>query len=239
MNDETRTALVTGGGSGIGLAISRTLLQRGWKVAICGRDGGKLRGAIEALARDDPEHRANVHASTADVSSSGDVKRWISDACARFGPPSLLVNNAGVGGWNEIPQLTEKDWDRVLDINLKGTFLCVREVLPLLRSRGGGWIVNIASVAGKKGMSGSSAYSASKFGVVGFTESLAREQAKHGIRATSICPGYVATPLVAGASVPEAEMIRPEDVAATVVFLLGLGPNVAVREIVLDRIGAL
>jgi ketoreductase len=239
MNERNTTALVTGGTSGIGLAIGRALLECGWKVAICGRDEAKLSRARDELTRACPEIRDRLHGGTVDVSSADQVRSWVGEACDRLGAPALLVNNAGVGASGAVSELDESTWDRALDINLKGTFLCTREVLPRMRAGGGGWIVNIASVAGKKGMPRSSAYSASKFGVVGFTEALGREQAAHGIRATAICPGYVSTPMVAGAPVPASEMIRPEDVAATVLYLLELGPNVAVREIVLDRLGAL
>jgi NAD(P)-dependent dehydrogenase (short-subunit alcohol dehydrogenase family) len=239
MAGKSKTALVTGGGSGIGLAVARALVERDWNVAICGRDEDKLTRAIDDLSRAEAGIHHRLHASPADVSSQRDVQRWIEGACDRFGPPALLLNNAGVGASGAVDELDEPTWDRALAINLKGTFLCTREILPRMRAAGGGWIVNIASVAGKRGMPGSSAYCASKFGVVGFTEALAREQAGHGIRATAICPGYVDTPMVAGAPVPAEQMIRPEDVAATVLYLLELGPNVAVREIVLDRLGAL
>ena len=160
----------------------------------------------------------------------------MSEACGHFGPPSILINNAGVGAWGEITELTEADWDRAHAINLKGAFLCTREALPPMRSRkDGGWIINIASVAGKVGFAGSSAYCSSKFGLIGFTESLAREEAQNGIRATAICPGYVDTPLVADADVPAEKMILPDDIAATVLYLLNLSPNVAIREIVMER----
>jgi 3-oxoacyl-[acyl-carrier protein] reductase len=240
MNKQDPFALVTGGGGGIGLAVVRALLDRGWKVAFCGRDGERLARATADLAGDDPERSKRLLSSTADVSNAGDVRRWVAEACERFGPPSLLINNAGVGAWGEITELAEEDWDRAHAINLKGAFLCTREALPHMRSRGaGGWIINIASVAGKVGFAGSSAYCSSKFGLVGFTESLAREEAPNEIRATAICPGYVETPMVADADVPAKEMIRPEDVAATVLYLLDLGPNVAIREIVMERTGAL
>lgn len=236
MNKQDHVALVTGGSSGIGLAIVRALLGRGWKVALCGRDGNKLERATTDLAGNEPERAERLLASTADVSNAEDVRRWVSEACGRFGPPSILINNAGVGAWGEITELTEADWDRAHAINLKGAFLCTREALPPMRSRGdGGWIINIASVAGKVGFAGSSAYCSSKFGLIGFTESLAREEAQHGIRATAICPGYVDTPLVADADVSAEKMILPDDIAATVLYLLNLSPNVAIGEIVMER----
>lgn len=230
MGPEGRSALVTGGSSGIGLAITRALLQEGWRVAICGRDPARLAEAAKGADASD-----RLLAAACDVSRADEVRNWVAAARDHFGPPALLVNNAGVGARAEIASLSEEQWDRALDINLKGAFLCTREVLPAMRSRGGGWIINISSVSGKKGFAGSSAYSASKFGLIGFTESLAREEAPHGIRATSICPGFVATPMVADAEVPAVEMIHPDEIARTVLYLLSLGPNVAIREIVLER----
>jgi len=237
MKKRNGLALVTGGGSGIGLAIARALLDRGWTVAICGRDEAKLSNAALEISGDDPDRRARLLATAADVSKTGDVERWIDTACDRFGDPSLLVNNAGIMASGKVADLSERRWDQAMEINLKGAFLCARRVLPRMRTDGG-WIVNIASVAGKMGIPGSSAYSASKFGLIGLTESLAREEAKNGIRATAICPGFVETPMVARAAVPGSEMIRPEDVAATVLYLLDLGPTAIVREIVIERIGS-
>jgi len=108
-----------------------------------------------------------------------------------------------------------------------------------MRARGSGYIVNISSVAGKKGMAGTAAYSASKFGMIGLSQSLQDEVKGQNIRVTAICPGYVATPLAEGAPVPAAEMIQPEDIAATVLYLLDLTPKVVIREMVIERIGAL
>jgi len=234
-----RVALITGGGSGIGFATTRALLERGWSVAVCGRDSAKLSRAVDELKERNSGGADRLFASTVDVSNAADVQNWIAAACDRFGPPDLLVNNAGVGVSGEIATFTEEQWDLTMDINLKGVFLCTREVLPRMRAAGGGWIINIASLLGKRGMSGAATYCASKFGVVGFTESLAREEAKHNIRATSICPGYVATPMVADAPVPAEEMIRPEDIAATVLYLLELSSKTVIREIVVERIGGL
>lgn len=239
MKERPRVALITGGGSGIGLAVTRALLERGWRTAICGRNPAKLSRAVDELNGQNADWAERLSASTVDVSNMADIQSWIAAAGDRFGPPDLLVNNAGIGASGEIATFAEDQWDRLMDINLKGVFLCTREVLPRMRSAGGGWIINIASVSGKRGMPEVSAYCASKFGVVGFTESLAREEANNNIRATSICPGYVATPMVADASVPADDMIQPEDIAATVLYLLDLGPKTVIREIVIERIGSL
>lgn len=235
---EGRTAFVTGGGSGIGLAIARALVGRGFGVSLCGRDASKLERAARELSEAAGGQSGLVHWLAADVSVAADVARWIAQARERLGPPDLLVNNAGTGAFAPIVSLGEDDWERAMDVNLKGAFLCTREVLPLMRAGGGGYIVNIASLAGKKGMTGAAAYCASKFGLVGFTECLIAEEKANGIRATAICPGYVATPMVAGSGVDHSEMIQPEDIARTVLYLLDLSPKVIVREIVVERVGA-
>ena len=138
-----------------------------------------------------------------------------------------------------IEETGEGDWDRILGINLKGTFLCTKAVLPVMKRQRSGYIVNISSLAGKFGMEGSSAYSASKFGVIGLTESLLAEAIEYGIRATAICPAYVATPMVAGASVPKEEMIPPEDIGKIIIGLLHLSSVTVVKEIVVRRRGAI
>jgi 3-oxoacyl-[acyl-carrier protein] reductase len=191
------------------------------------------------MAGTDGGRAERLFASPADVSKAADVRRWVAAARERLGAPALLVNNAGVYAHGEILSYSEEEWDRSLDINLKSAFLCTREVLPLMREHGGGWIINIASLSGKQGMAGGSAYCASKCGMVGFSESLGREEAKHGIRATAICPGYVATPMAEGAPVPPAEMVQPSDIAATVLYLLDLSPHAVIREIVVERTGVL
>jgi 3-oxoacyl-[acyl-carrier protein] reductase len=199
----------------------------GGRARHCGADG-------RSADRGEPVLRRR-----ADVSREEDVTRWFADASARLGPPDLLVNNAGIGVFGEIGKLTAESWERALGVNLRSAFLCAREVLPAMRARGSGYIVNISSVAGKKGMAGTAAYSASKFGMIGLSQSLQDEVKGQNIRVTAICPGYVATPLAEGAPVPAAEMIQPEDIAATVLYLLDLTPKVVIREMVIERIGAL
>src|SRR5262245_6031875 len=232
------TALVTGASQGIGLAIARALLGRGWKVGICARRADGVARAAEELGKKAPRASERLYAAAADVSKESEAKQWIADAIARLGPPDLLVNNAGIGVFGEIGKLTAESWERALSVNLKSAFLCTREVLPAMRAKGRGYVINISSLAGKKGMSGTAAYSAPKFGTIGLSQSLLEEGKADNIRVTAICPGYVATPLAEKATVPASEMIRPEDIAATVLYLLDLGPKAVVREIVIERIGA-
>src|SRR5207249_1838533 len=165
---------------------------------------------------------SRVLAVTADVSKPGDVRRAVQQTLARFGRIDVLVNNAGISGRGRVEDLSERDWDRVLSVNLRGAFLCARAVLPSMKRQRRGYIVNISSLAGKIGMAGSAAYCASKFGLVGLSQSIGEEGAPWNIRATAICPAYVNTPMVRGAPVDPSRMIQPQDIAATVRYLLEL-----------------
>jgi 3-oxoacyl-[acyl-carrier protein] reductase len=232
---QDRVAVITGGSSGIGLAIASSLVAEGMSVAICARNAQKLRQAAKALEK----NGGNVMAMPADVSMADQVDVLIRQVKNAFGRIDLLVNNAGIGRLKSIADSTEAEWDQVQAINLKGTFLCTKAVLPIMKRQRSGYIVNIASLAGKIGFGDAAAYSASKFGVVGLTESLLEEAIQHNIKATAICPGYVATPMVQGASVPLKEMIPPEDIGRLVVGLLHLSPYTIIKEIVVERKGAI
>jgi 3-oxoacyl-[acyl-carrier protein] reductase len=238
-----RVAVITGGSSGIGLAIARAVAAKGMAVVIVAREPTRLKNAaaelvaISATVSKSPE--AMVLAVPTDVAKAGDVTQLIDQTMARFGRIDLLVNNAGTYREGNIDELTEAEWDEVQAVNLKGAFLCAKAVLPIMKRQRSGYVVNISSVAGKTGFGGSSAYCASKFGMVGLTESLLEEGVAHNIRATVICPGYVATPMVAGVSVPASEMIPAEDIGQLVVGLLRLAPVTVIKEIIVQRTGAI
>lgn len=227
-------ALITGGSSGIGFAIAEVLLSEGMTIAITARKPKRLEKAAEALRA----KGGHVIAVPTDVSLASDVTAFVNHVMDEVGRIDLLVNNAGIYRLGEIVDLSEADWDAVLDINLKGAFLCTKAVLPIMKAQQSGYIVNISSVAGKCGFGSASAYCASKFALIGLTESLLEEGVKDHIRATAICPGYVATPMVAGVDVPQEEMIPPEDIAKLVQSLLHLSPLTVIREIVVNRIGS-
>lgn len=235
MKPVQRAALVTGSSSGIGRAVARALLAEDWTVCLNGRDRARLEEA-----RSDLELAGGpVHAIAADVSDPEQVRTLVRQAVHALGGLDLLVNNAGIGGRGRVSELSLEDWEHTLAVDLTGVFLITREALPSLRLRRG-YVMNVSSLAGKRGMPGSSAYCAAKHGLMGFTESLLREEKETGVRATAICPAYVATPMVLGhAEVSAGEMIQPEDIAATVLYLLGLSPNVVVREVVIERRGNL
>jgi NAD(P)-dependent dehydrogenase (short-subunit alcohol dehydrogenase family) len=233
-----QVAIVTGGGSGIGLAVARAALSEGMRVTICGRDKAKLSRALAELTKL-AQGEDRVIAVPADVSVASEVEGMVRETVEKWDRIDLLVNNAGVAQWAPIEETSESDWDRIQSINLKGAFLCTKSVLPEMKRRRSGYIVNISSLAGKEGMGKMSAYSASKFGLIGLTESLLAEAVEHRIRATAICPGFVDTPMVAGASTPKEEMIPPEDIGKLVIDLLHLSPVTVIKEIVVLRRGAI
>jgi 3-oxoacyl-[acyl-carrier protein] reductase len=234
MDLKDKTAIVTGGSRGIGYAVAEGLADRGMKLAICSRTESELRAAEKRLAG-----RTDVLAQPMDVSDERQVEAFVGAVRKRLGTPYILVNNAGVIGPDPlIADMATEDFDEVLYIDMRGTFLMTRAVLAEMKKRRDGYIVNIASYSGKRGMAESSAYCAAKFAMVGSTESLIEEGRPHNVRACSICPPYVATPMTSGdPDVPDEEMLQPEDITKTVLWLLDLSPVSVVKEVVLGRLG--
>lgn len=228
-----KVALVTGGGSGIGFAITKALLDDGMRVAICGRDERKLRKAETELEN----HGGNLLVMPADVSKKHEVEQWVNAAIGKFGRIDVLVNNAGVALWSDVENITDEHLDYQLNVNLRGPLYCSQVVLPYLKGQESGYLINISSICGKSGFAGTAAYSASKFGLMALSDSLREEGAPFNIKVTAICPGFVATPMVTDAPVPLEEMIKPEDIAKAVLFLLNLSEYAAVKEIVITRKG--
>ncbi len=234
-NLKNQVALITGGSSGIGFEIASMLLSEGMVVAISAREPKRLEAAASALRK----KGGKVIALQCDVSNAREVTACVDQVIDEAGRIDLLVNNAGIYRQGTIGDLSEADWDDVQNINLKGTFLCTKAVLPLMREQQSGYVVNISSVAGKMGFANASAYCASKFGLIALTESLLEEEVKNNIRATAICPGYVATPMVAAVDIPQKEMIPPGDIAKIIQTLLHLAPHTVIREIVVNRTGSI
>ena len=184
-----KAAIVTGGSKGIGFSIAERLLSAGANVAICARNGVEVHRAAAALEG----KGGRVVGLSCDVRRHDEVVDLITAAVSRFGGLDILINNAGVGGFAPIDQISVDDWHRVLETNLSGVFYACREAIPHLRERGGGWIINIGSLAGKNAFAGGSAYNASKFGLVGFSEAMMLDVRHQGIRVSCIMPGSVAT----------------------------------------------
>lgn len=190
---KSKTAIVTGATSGIGLAVAELLALQGTQVYICARTADNVDLTVKQLRALDYE----VDGATCDVRSADDVRRFVTSAVDRFGTIDILVNNAGRSGGGVTAELDNEIWFDVINTNLNSVFLMTRDVLSVGGMLGKGWgrIINIASTAGKQGVVLGAPYSASKHGVVGFTKALGNELAKTGITVNAVCPGYVETPL--------------------------------------------
>jgi NAD(P)-dependent dehydrogenase (short-subunit alcohol dehydrogenase family) len=229
---EGLTALVTGGGSGIGLATAKMLLNQGANVMIVGRDGGKLKAVLEA----EGDHDGRLKYISGDVSSEGYANKIILDTVKAFGSLNILINNAGVMQTGKILDMTEEDFDYVVDVNLKGTwFMCKFAARSLIKA-GGGSIVNVSSVLALQGFPGNpaSAYAASKGGVLSLTRALAVELAPHKVRVNAVVPALVNTAMIRSLTDKEPEKMiektakhypagrigEPEDVAKAIMYLV-------------------
>lgn len=213
-------AIVTGGSKGIGLAIARAFLERGMQVTITGRNPKDLERATAHLSAG-----GNVLAVAADVRIPGDAQRTIAETVARFGGLDVLVNNAGIGRFVNVADMSIETWREVIDTNLSGVFYCTHAALPEMRRRGGGYIVNISSLAGKNAFTGGAAYCASKAGLNAFSEALMQEVRYDNIRVSYVMPGSVATGFshpggASAASDGDEWKLTSEDVARVVVDLI-------------------
>jgi NAD(P)-dependent dehydrogenase (short-subunit alcohol dehydrogenase family) len=206
-------AIVTGGSRGIGRAITEMLLDAGASVAICGRDAESIDRALAEL-----RPRGNVIGAAADVGNSDDVARLFQIVQEKFGALDVLINNAGVGVFAKVADLTVQQWRQTLDTNLSGVFYCSHAAMPMFRRRGGGYIVNISSLAGKHAFAGGAAYNASKFGLNGFSEAMMLDHRYDNVRVSYIMPGSVNTEFGSGGE--GAWKIAPEDVADIVRMIL-------------------
>lgn len=221
-----RTAIVTGGSRGIGEAIANRLADEGARVAVC---ASRSLDRAEAVARGIEGRGGSALALQADVSNPADVKALFKSVLDRWGALDILVNNAGITRDGLLMRLKPDDWDAVLDVNLKGAFLCMQAaVRPMMRARSGR-IINISSVTGLMGNPGQAGYTAAKSGLIGLTKTAAKELAGRGITANVVAPGYIPTEMTEKLpdnlkekileQVPLGTPGKPEDIAAAVAFL--------------------
>ena len=218
---------MTGGSSGIGLAIARMLRDDGYDLTLASRTKEKVEGVAAELG---------ALAVEANVVRDEDCERLVGEHVDRFGRLDVLVNSAGVGVGGNVEQLTPKQWDLQLNVNLRGAFLVTRAAIPQLRSSRG-LVVNLASIAGTVPVPGLAAYGAAKAALISLTHSLNRELEGDGVRLCAICPGFVDTPMASWTGIPSDEMIQPEDCAEVVRMLLRLSPKARVPQVVIERLG--
>lgn len=230
-----KAALVTGGGTGIGLAIAIALAREGCRVAIAGRRESALADAAKTYNGQPP-----LATHVVDVGDLPSVERLFAWTRLELGPLDILVNSAGINVVRRsMAELSTEDWDAMLRINVSGAYYCARAALPEMRERHAGLIVNISSVAGKRGsLLGGVGYTASKFAMTGLGSTLALEEAVNGIRVTNVYPGEVDTPILKNRPTPVTRehrdrILQPEDVAAAVLMIACLPPRAHVSELII------
>jgi len=220
---DKQVALVTGASRGIGKVIAHLFAQEGMNVVICSRNENQIRKTAMEIQKDTGNLVVPVKT---DVRNHIDVDKLVKITINEFGRIDILVNNAGVAIIKPLMETTDHEYDTIIDTNLKGLFFCCRSVLPHMIKRKSGYIINISSGAGKTGFANLSVYCASKFGVIGITESLAGEVSDYGIKVFSVCPGAVATQMQKEFMSNEEferrknQMIQPEEVAQKVLQLV-------------------
>ena len=234
-----RAALITGGSSGIGLAVARMLGEEGYGITLSARRPDKLEEAAEGLRSEG----LDVNSVPANMASEDDIKAIAESHRERFGRLDLLMNNAGVGIGGAIHEAETKKLDMQLDVNLRAVYLMSRETIPMLKEAGKehsrAVVINTASIAGKFGQGWLAAYSATKFGVVGLSQAMHKELAADGVKVTALCPGFVDTAMTdwVKEQVSKDEMIQPSDIAEAVRYLLHTSPACIVPEMQFVRPG--
>jgi 3-oxoacyl-[acyl-carrier protein] reductase len=223
-----KIAIVTGGTRGIGRAIAERLLQEGASVAICGRSSQSVAQAVGEMAKISGKR---VFGEAADVSKPDEVRRFFQSVDAQFGGLHILINNAGVGIFRRVAELSVEDWHKMIDLNLSGVFYCCREALPRFNNCGGGYIVNISSLAGKNAFSGGAGYNASKFGLNGFSEALMLDHRYDNVRVSYVMPGSVDTGFSSAEAADADWKIAPQDVADVVMALFRLPERALVSRV--------
>jgi NAD(P)-dependent dehydrogenase (short-subunit alcohol dehydrogenase family) len=222
------SALVTGGSSGIGLAIARMLRDEGYDLTLASRTREKIETAADELG---------ALAIAADMGKEEDCVRVVAEHRERHGGLDVLVNSAGIGIAGTVESLQAKHVDLQLGVNLRGLLLVSREAIPLLRASKG-WIFNLASIAGTAPTPGLTVYGATKAAVIALTRSQNHELDDAGVRAVAICPGFVDTPMAEWSGLAADEMIQPEDCAEIVRMCLRLSPRARIPQVIVERVGA-
>ena len=219
--------MVTGGTRGIGLAVAEALLGAGANVAICGRREETVKRAVSQLTN---KAKSKVAGKVADVRSNTEVADLFTWIDRELGDLDIVVNNAGLGVFKSTAELSVEDWQKTVETNLSGVFYCCREALPRLKQRGGGYIINISSLAGKNAFAGGAAYNASKFGLNGFSEAMMLDHRYDKVRVSYVMPGSVNTEFSSGAARADWK-IAPEDIGEIVLMLLRMPERTLVSRV--------
>jgi 3-oxoacyl-[acyl-carrier protein] reductase len=227
---EGQVAVVTGGGRGIGEAIATRLARMGAQVVVCGRS---LR-PLEQTAKSIEAARGKAQASKCDLTDLNSVESLAAEVKQKFGRLDILVNNAGIGAFAQpLHRMDPKEWDQVLNTNLRGVFYSIRAFAPMMIEARSGHIVNISSLAGKNALPNGAAYAASKWGLNGLTYSVAEELRGNNIRVSVVCPGSVDTDLSPHEGKDKNKMLQPDDVAHAVAAIVTQAPQSFMSEILL------
>lgn len=225
-------AIVTGAGKGIGRHVAIQLASHQISVALVSRTSSDLKSLEEGIRATG----VNAIAVPTDISRAKDVEELFHETAERLGPVDILINNAGIVEPALVVDTAEESWDRVLDINLKGAFLCTRLALPSMIQRARGRIINISSISGRLGTAYLASYCASKWGLIGLTKAVAEEVREHNIQVFAVCPGSVDTEMLKKGLPGAQPQMGPEDVASAVVYLATEAPN-AMTGSVVDMFG--
>ena len=219
MKQTEYTAIVTGSTRGIGKETALLLLNNGMNVIISSKSQDSVNNAIQDIHLKFPSKKENILGLKCDVSKHSDIKSLVDISIKKFGRIDILVNNAGIIYYKSLIDTTEEEWNKNIDTNLKSIFLFTKEVLPhMIKNKSGGVIVNVSSGAGKSGFPNLSAYCASKFGIIGLTESIAKEVAGNNVKVMAICPGGVDTDMIKdianeGYNLSSRNLMKPQKVA--------------------------
>jgi 3-oxoacyl-[acyl-carrier protein] reductase len=225
---EGKVAIVTGAGRGIGKAISVSLARAGCRVVLAAR----TREQIEAVHKEILSRGGDALAVPTDLTVDDDIQRLVDKSQGKWGGVDILINNAGWGKRASVVSASLTDWDRTFRLNVRAPMVLAKAVLPYMIAKNEGAVINIASVSGKTGEANGAAYSASKFGLIGFTQSLYEEVREHGIKVSVILPGFVDTPMIPPVKhLDRSKMIQPEDIADAVMFVLKSPPTCCPVEI--------
>ncbi len=231
MKLENRIAIITGGGRGIGRATALAFAKEGANIVLAARTASE----ITAVAKEITQLGRRALAITTDVQSKSEVNDMVSQTLKTFDKVDILINNAGVAIHNPIPKIREEDWDITMAVNLKGVFLCTQAAFSHMCNQKHGHIVNVSSVSGKIGHTNGGAYCASKFAVIGFTETTNNEGKRHGVKASVVCPGPVDTKMRRDNHPNDVieHLTQPEDVADLILFLVSQSPRAHTLETVI------